>query len=74
MTLFKLNLDGIYTNIERVECETKEQYKSRLSDWPDDYFKTFPSAKKAALNHMAYQAREWNYAVKSMRSQIKENY
>lgn len=73
-TLFKLNLDGTYTNIERVECETTELYKSKLSDWPDEYFKTFAAAKKAALTHMNYMLNDWKYAVKAMKEQTKENY
>lgn len=73
-TLFKLNLDGTYTNIEMVECETTKQYKSRLSDWPDDYFKSFSAAKKAALDHMNFMLNEWKYAVKDMKAQIKANY
>lgn len=73
-TLFKLNLDGTYTNIEAVEVENNETYKSRLSDWPDDYFKTFSAAKKAALNHMVYQFEQWKYAVSDMKKQTKVNY
>lgn len=73
-TLFKLNIDGTYTSIERVECESNKTYKNRLSDWPDDYFKTFAAAKKAALSHMTYIFNDWKYAVKAMKQQTKENY
>lgn len=72
--LFKLNLDGTYTSIEIIECETTEQYKNKLSDWPDDYFKTFSAAKKAALAHMNYMLSEWKYAVRDMKAQTKANY
>ena len=72
--LFKLNIDGTYTSIERVEVETNEQYKYMLSDFPDDYFKTFLSAKRKALRYMTNILNDWKYAVKAMREQTKENY
>ena len=73
-TIFKLNIDGTYTSIERVDCENSERAQEMILDFPDDYFKTFSAAKKAALYHMNYMLNEWKYAVKDMKSQTKENY
>jgi len=72
-TLFRLHLDGIYTNIEKQECEN-HLYKYRLEEAPDFYFKTFSAAKKAALIHMNNILNDWKYAVKAMKQQNKENY
>lgn len=65
-TLFLLNLDGTYTNIEKLEVSA-HLYRERLEKSPDEYFKTFASAKKAALIHMIEILNDWKYAVKSMR-------
>lgn len=72
--LFKVNFDGTYTSIEKVEFEDSKTAKANLEHFPQDYYKTFAAAKREALQHMTCILKDWQYAVAAMRKQTKENW